>query len=1470
MLLHCPPRGLACRPGPRRVLAYPDPNMSTHYRALSVVQLPASEPASSNSRGLSVPQLPALEHPPAGPPLAASLLVVAPSSSTGAFLLQVSSDDCPLGTYGPECLPCSEDCLACSGPAPGECTAPRCAHYLPSDPLTCLAACPAGLHADANGACGCHADCAACLATPAGDEFLCTACPPGMALDTTGSSADRCGPCHASCQQCSAPNSPTACLACSNPMALWRPNGTCSTDSCPAGTWPNRPAGVCAPCSGNCAHCDDASRCGSCAEGFLLESTMGVCFECAENCAACARAPDRCTACPSGRLLLLDSEKCVTTCPPGTWVDLVRSACSNCHSSCAECEHSGEAGACTACRPGQVLHVTGHCVKECPKGFRLEAGACIACEPNCEECSAAGACDKCKSEHFQADDGSCFTCHSSCRTCAQADACATCRSGMVFLQSDPSVASLCGSTCAPGEYIGTDRCTPCAEACAMCAGPGAGACQVCATGYRWAEAAPANNKTGTCVECPPGCTSCNQDNECLECATGLFLDREGNCSAACQPGHYPTVESCQPCDVSCAECAGPSASDCTICAEGLDLVVSGNSIGTCSSGCPEGQYRDSTTASCRPCHEACVSCGGPSERDCWRCRDALLQGDQCLEACLPGHVALDDRCMACHASCSMCTGVRSTDCIGCPGGLLRFPAGESPSRCVSSCPIGHGIFDGGCTKCGDRCASCPGSSAECAQCERGALLFQAECRDSCPPGTLAVGGVCSECHHSCDSCFGTGDNHCLTCKESSPMQMDGVCHATCPEGTYPSANVCIPCHHTCASCSGPNPNMCTACHSDRLLGLDQTCIEACPSGQYVKDAPATGPSCQMCSGECRQCNGPQPDDCTACPEGYFLEGGRCVGTCSPRYFACTPENMCVACPADCTGCVHTFDSSAPCAVRCTSCEEGFLLSAATELCVAACPAGEFPDLQAAAPPTKCTSCDASCGTCHDRPAKCTSCANSSRWLRATTGECSTICPGLRFAESPVERVCLACPEHCLQCAAGPDTARCTLAADGQLNCPTVDSCTHCAPGYFLLDGQSCVSKCPVGFFDDWDSSPHVCGVCHASCPICTGPNKSDCFGPGSGGSSNNRRLALGLGIGLGLLFLLLLLALALFLLLRSRKTHSMKDPYSSSDEDCTVLNTIVELSLPGAIQVNLAADFVPINETLGTGAQATVFVARAVGAGISTRLGCPDTVAIKQLKAAKIKPRHMALFQNEIALMWLLRDHENIAQLYGYSEAPPAIVMERFDTDLGTLLHSEVGLSLHARLDLVQQWVLGLEAMHANGVAHCDLKPANVFVSQRPDGSWRAALGDLGTSRNLNGDRASALMAEAPELNAMSARYAGPEVLVAFSRRTSVEAPLYMPADMYAAAIMLWECLSRALPWEGCSFDQILESVTAGRRPEMSPASDPVARASPAFAQRLRDLLPQLWAHDAHTRPPASSLRQSVADLVAMLPNARS
>ncbi|KCV67229.1 hypothetical protein H696_06349 [Fonticula alba] len=167
--------------------------------------------------------------------------------------------------------------------------------------------------------------------------------------------------------------------------------------------------------------------------------------------------------------------------------------------------------------------------------------------------------------------------------------------------------------------------------------------------------------------------------------------------------------------------------------------------------------------------------------------------------------------------------------------------------------------------------------------------------------------------------------------------------------------------------------------------------------------------------------------------------------------------------------------------------------------------------------------------------------------------------------------------------------------------------------------------------------------------------------------------------------------------------------------------------------------------------------------------------------------------------------------------------------------------------DICQQWSAGLEAMHAHGVAHCDLKPGNVFVSQAGS-SWRAALGDLGTSRNLSASRLSALVNSMPELNAMSVRYAAPELVDVFQRAVPLDPGLFFPVDMYAAGVMLGECLARAVPWAGMGMQDIVRAVCGGARPSVE-----------SLGQEARDLVQAAWQEDPGRRPPAATFRQRCA-----------
>lgn len=59
----------------------------------------------------------------------------------------------------------------------------------------------------------------------------------------------------------------------------------------------------------------------------------------------------------------------------------------------------------------------------------------------------------------------------------------------------------------------------------------------------------------------------------------------------------------------------------------------------CVSYCPTGYYADFAHKRCAKCHSSCAECKGPSSTECLRCKGDLLQIDnaECASQCPTGH-----------------------------------------------------------------------------------------------------------------------------------------------------------------------------------------------------------------------------------------------------------------------------------------------------------------------------------------------------------------------------------------------------------------------------------------------------------------------------------------------------------------------------------------------------------------------------------------------------------------------------------------------------------------------------------------------------------------------------------------------------------------------------------------------------------------------------------------------------------------
>jgi len=160
--------------------------------------------------------------------------------------------------------------------------------------------------------------------------------------------------------------------------------------------------------------------------------------------------------------------------------------------------------------------------------------------------------------------GQCNTCSNGCNSCQDRNTCTSCydpNSSPVngfCLCNDPNASYQPGSnvcTCNGGYFLGTDgKCQACGYGCSTCTA--AAVCKAC-----WDQAHMTLLPTGAC--------QCIDDNKVFSPTSELCV---------CKPGSYLSVNSCLPCDLTCANCI--SGTDCSTCQDANNMVNNGD--GTCS------------------------------------------------------------------------------------------------------------------------------------------------------------------------------------------------------------------------------------------------------------------------------------------------------------------------------------------------------------------------------------------------------------------------------------------------------------------------------------------------------------------------------------------------------------------------------------------------------------------------------------------------------------------------------------------------------------------------------------------------------------------------------------------------------------------------------------------------------------------------------------------------------------------------
>jgi serine/threonine-protein kinase len=163
-------------------------------------------------------------------------------------------------------------------------------------------------------------------------------------------------------------------------------------------------------------------------------------------------------------------------------------------------------------------------------------------------------------------------------------------------------------------------------------------------------------------------------------------------------------------------------------------------------------------------------------------------------------------------------------------------------------------------------------------------------------------------------------------------------------------------------------------------------------------------------------------------------------------------------------------------------------------------------------------------------------------------------------------------------------------------------------------------------------------------------------------------------------------------------------------------------------------------------------------------------------------------------------DHPHIVPLYRYGATPRYLWYSGKHVpgqSLAELLRASGPLELHPSLRLVEQVASALQYAHRRGVVHADVRPANVRVD--PNG-WSLLTG-FAVGRAL--DRLP--------LTVLGGRpVRRPEYLAPEERYSRQPGPA---ADQYSLAVLVYECLTGSLPFDGMSPDDVEPPALTGPHP---------------------------------------------------------
>jgi serine/threonine protein kinase len=252
-----------------------------------------------------------------------------------------------------------------------------------------------------------------------------------------------------------------------------------------------------------------------------------------------------------------------------------------------------------------------------------------------------------------------------------------------------------------------------------------------------------------------------------------------------------------------------------------------------------------------------------------------------------------------------------------------------------------------------------------------------------------------------------------------------------------------------------------------------------------------------------------------------------------------------------------------------------------------------------------------------------------------------------------------------------------------------------------------------------------------------------------------------------------------------------------------------------------------LRREIGRGGMASVHEA------VHAELGRPVAIKI-MLPNLAADPRSARRFLREAKAAASVR-HPHVVDIFdvGQQDGIFFLAMELLEGEtLAALLARTSRLDLESAIALALPIASAIGHAHTKGVIHRDLKPSNIFLTRGLGGRMHPKVVDFGISKVIEGVSAlsvdNALTASESLIGTLA--YMAPEQI-----RDASQVGAH--ADQYSLAVMLYECVTGRLPFEGTGSYDLMHSILHENPP-------PPSRIDPALPEAFDEVVLRALSRD--------------------------